>query len=128
MVPSPLIDHAQVNPAGPLYVLPVELAHTASGPVIKHDGKAFTVTVFVLVDEHPVALVVVNVRVNVPGLPAVTITEEPVLVELTMVPFPLILHKQVNPDGPVYVLLIEPEQTEPDPVMVDDGLVLTVTV
>ena len=67
------------------------LAQTASDPVMRQDGNAMTVTTLVLVEVHPVELVVVKVNVKVPADRALTDTEEPV-VEPTMVPFPAILH------------------------------------
>ena len=70
----------------------VEFALTASAPVIRHDGGAFTVTVFVLVELQPDVFEVVSVRINEPAPLAVTFTDEPVA-EPIMLPFPLILHE-----------------------------------
>ena len=67
------------------------LAHTASGPVMRQDGNAMTVTTLVLVEMHPVELVVVKVNVKVPADRALTDTDELVVVP-TMVPFPAMLH------------------------------------
>ena len=67
---------------------------------MRQDGNAMTVTTLVLVEVHPVELVVVKVNVKVPADWALTDTEEPV-VEPTMVPFPVMLQTYVKPAGPV---------------------------
>jgi hypothetical protein len=69
----------------------VAFAFTGSGPVIRQDGPALTVTVFVLVELHPEEFEVVNVRMKVPAVPAVTLIVL-VVVDPTIVPLPLMLH------------------------------------
>ena len=71
------IDHEYVvAPAGPVAVLPVELAHTAGddGVIVGVAGLAFTVTFALFVAEQPAALVTVSVSVVVPATPAVQVT------------------------------------------------------
>ena len=54
-------------------MLPVEAAHTGSGPAIVHVGFGLTVTVTVAVEVHPAALVPVIVYVVVDAGFAVTL-------------------------------------------------------
>ena len=71
------IDHEYVvAPAGPVAVLPVELAHTAGddGVIVGAAGLAFTVTFALFVAEQPAAFVTVSVNVAVPADPAVHVT------------------------------------------------------
>ena len=73
VIVPPLIDHAYVvAPAGPLAVLPVELAHVEAGVVIAGvAGLALIVTLAVFVAGQPDAFVTVRVRPTVPDAPAV---------------------------------------------------------
>jgi len=87
MLPLPEIDQDQVTPLGPVK-LALALAHIELTPVIEHVGSAFTVTAFVQTGllEHPLASVVVRVKVKMPvAVPALTVTDWAV-VEPTMVP------------------------------------------
>ena len=66
-----------VAPAGPVAVLPVELAHTAGadGVIVGVAGFAFTVTFALFVAEQPAEFVTVSVNVAVPAAPAVQVTD-----------------------------------------------------
>ena len=69
-----LIDHAYVvAPAGPLAVLPVELAHTweGDGVIVGVAGVGLTVTLAELLVVQPEALPTVRFSVVVPAAPAV---------------------------------------------------------
>src|ERR1043166_3408213 len=55
--PLPLIDQLYVSPAGALYELPAEDAHTPPAPVIEQVGLALTVTVVLApADAQPLAV------------------------------------------------------------------------
>ena len=86
--PFPLMDHEKVAPSTPLdtvYSFPAIPEHTVTGPLMVHDGTALTVTVFVHVAVQLADVVDVTVSVYELALPAVTLTDEPV-VEPTIVP------------------------------------------
>ena len=77
--PLPLIDHAKVALVLLETVYPFDVeAQTGSGPEIVHDGLSIA-AVFVHVDVQPI-FVAVTVSVYEPELPAVTFTDEPVVV------------------------------------------------
>ena len=69
-----VIDHEYVvAPAGPMAVLPVELAQTplAEGVIVGDDGLGLIVTFVLFEAEQPAAFVTTRVRPTVPEAPAV---------------------------------------------------------
>ena len=119
IVPLPVIDQlcVTVPPAGftvEVYALPVDDAGTGSGPSTVQEGVV-TVTIFWQEPGQPVRTAF-NVSVKLPGAPAVTVTEVPV-VPLVIVPFPEMVQERVT--VPPAGLMVEVKLFPVDPVTTD---------